>query len=213
MPPFLLLVNRVKLNNAQIEAVHHVHGQVLVLAGAGSGKTRVITEKIAYLIERSLVEPKHIYAVTFTNKAAREMQTRLSQRLGSVKGVHVSTFHTLGLDICRREYKTLGIRHSFSLFDDTDTMQLLRELSKDHDIDNETLKLARHHISLAKNRLQTPEALLSLATDEEEAFTARLYHAYQDSLQAYSALDFDDLIMETILLFQEVPEVLEKYQN
>lgn len=203
-----------KLNYAQLNAVQCTQGQVLVLAGAGSGKTRVITEKIAYLIERKQHNPKQIFAVTFTNKAAKEMQHRLSQRLGDAgRGVNVSTFHTLGLEICRKEYKTLGIRHSFSLFDDTDTMQLLRELAKDHDVDSDRLKAARHEISLAKNRLQTPETLLQLAQNEDTAFAARLYQAYQDSLQAYSALDFDDLIARVVWLFQSHPEIRHRWRS
>lgn len=203
-----------KLNYAQLNAVQCTQGQVLVLAGAGSGKTRVITEKIAYLIERKQHNPKQIFAVTFTNKAAKEMQHRLSQRLGDAgRGVNVSTFHTLGLEICRKEYKTLGIRHSFSLFDDTDTMQLLRELAKDYDVDSDRLKAARHEISLAKNRLQTPETLLQLAQNEDTAFAARLYQAYQDSLQAYSALDFDDLIARVVWLFQSHPEIRHRWRS
>jgi ATP-dependent DNA helicase Rep len=204
----------VKLNSAQIEAIQLTQGQVLVLAGAGSGKTRVITEKIAYLLEHQLVDAKGIYAVTFTNKASREMQQRLALRLGDkAKGVNVSTFHTLGLDICRREYKTLGIRYSFSLFDDTDTMQLLRELSKDSDIDGDRLKIARHQISLAKNRLITPTMMLATATNEDEAFAARLYEAYQQSLQSYSALDFDDLIARVVWLFQEHVDIRERWRG
>jgi ATP-dependent DNA helicase Rep len=204
----------VQLNPAQQQAVELTQGQVLVLAGAGSGKTRVITEKIAQLVEKSLYEPKRIYAVTFTNKAAKEMQERLSKRLGEAGyGVKVSTFHTLGLDICRREYKALGIRHSFSLFDDADTLQLLRELSKDHDVDNERIKIARHAISLAKNRLQRPEDLLQQATDEDASFVARLYAAYQESLQTYSALDFDDLIARVVWLFKAEPEIKHRWQQ
>lgn len=197
-----------QLNSAQQQAIRLTQGQVLVLAGAGSGKTRVITEKIAHLIEKEGHRPQRIFAVTFTNKAAREMQERLSKRLGeAAKGTRVSTFHTLGLDICRREYKKLGIRATFSLFDDADTMQLLRELSKDSEVDSDRLKQARQQISLAKNRLQTAESLLVVATNEEEAWLARLYAAYQQSLQAYSALDFDDLIARVVWLFQQHPEV------
>ncbi len=203
-----------KLNSSQQNAIYITQGQLLVLAGAGSGKTRVITEKIAYLIERKQFDAKTIFAVTFTNKAAKEMQHRLTQRLGEKgRGVHVSTFHTLGLDICRREYKTLGIRQSFSLFDDADTMQLLRELSKDHEVDGERLKMARHQISLAKNRLQSPEDCLAQAQDEDEAFVARLYQAYQESLQAYSALDFDDLIARVVWLFQGHPEIRHRWRS
>jgi ATP-dependent DNA helicase Rep len=204
----------VQLNPAQLQAVHLTQGQVLVLAGAGSGKTRVITEKIAYLIEKEGHNPKGIYAVTFTNKAAKEMQHRLSQRLGEAgRGVQVSTFHTLGLDICRREYKALGIRHSFSLFDDADSMQLLRELSRDDEVDSDRLKTARHAISLAKNRLQSPQFLLENATNADEAYIARLYAAYQESLQAYSALDFDDLIARVVWLFQSHPDIHEKWRH
>lgn len=203
-----------QLNPAQLQAVHLTQGQVLVLAGAGSGKTRVITEKIAYLIEKEGHNPKGIYAVTFTNKAAKEMQHRLSQRLGEAgRGVQVSTFHTLGLDICRREYKALGIRHSFSLFDDADSMQLLRELSRDDEVDSDRLKTARHAISLAKNRLQSPQFLLENATNADEAYIARLYAAYQESLQAYSALDFDDLIARVVWLFQSHPDIHEKWRH
>ena len=203
-----------QLNPAQQQAVHLTQGQVLVLAGAGSGKTRVITEKIAYLIEKEGHNPKGIYAVTFTNKAAKEMQSRLTQRLGEAgRGVQVSTFHTLGLDICRREYKALGIRHSFSLFDDADTMQLLRELSRDSEVDSDKLKSARHAISMAKNRLQSPDMLLAQATNEDEAFVARLYAAYQESLQAYSALDFDDLIARVVWLFQQDADIQQKWRH
>lgn len=203
-----------QLNPAQQQAVHLTQGQVLVLAGAGSGKTRVITEKIAYLVEREGHNPKGIYAVTFTNKAAKEMQSRLTQRLGDAgRGVQVSTFHTLGLEICRREYKALGIRHSFSLFDDADTMQLLRELSRESDVDGEKLKVARHAISMAKNRLQSPEWLLSTATNDDEAFVARLYAAYQQSLRAYSALDFDDLIARVVWLFQQDADIQQKWRQ
>lgn len=203
-----------KLNPAQQQAIRLTQGQVLVLAGAGSGKTRVITEKIAHLVEKGLYDPKRIYAVTFTNKAAKEMQHRLSARLGDAgRGVHVSTFHTLGLEICRREYKALDIRHSFSLFDEADTMQLLRELSRESEVDAERLKSARHVISLAKNRLQTPESLLSVATNEDEAWLARLYAAYQQSLQAYSALDFDDLIVRVVWLMKEQPDIRERWRG
>lgn len=203
-----------QLNPAQQQALELTQGQVLVLAGAGSGKTRVITEKIARLIEKKLYEPKRIFAVTFTNKAAKEMQQRLSDRLGETgRGVQVSTFHTLGLEICRREYKALGIRHSFSLFDDADTMQLLRELSRDHEVDGDRIKLARHQISLAKNRLQTPDMLLLAATNEDEAFVARLYASYQESLQAYSALDFDDLIARVVWLFQQEPDIKQRWKQ
>lgn len=203
-----------QLNSAQQQAIKLTQGQVLVLAGAGSGKTRVITEKIAYLIEQEGLQPQRIYAVTFTNKAAKEMQERLSKRLGEAgKGTRISTFHTLGLSICRREYKHLGIRSTFSLFDDADTMQLLRELAKDSDADAERLKIARHQISLAKNRLQTADELLLAATNEDEAWLARLYAAYQESLQAYSALDFDDLVARVVWLFRDNAEVEQYWRH
>lgn len=132
-----------KLNPAQNDAVHYVSGPCLVLAGAGSGKTRVIINKIAYLVEKCGYKARNIAAVTFTNKAAREMKERIAQSMGrkEARGLWISTFHTLGLEIIKREHKVLGLKPGFSLFDDQDTLALLKELTQDElDEDKDLLK-------------------------------------------------------------------------
>ena len=137
------------LNPRQAEAVRYLDGPLLVLAGAGSGKTRVITAKIAHLIDRAGLSARHITAVTFTNKAAREMKARVGRLLGAQEGngLTVSTFHTLGLNILRRELAAAGLRTGFSIFDEQDVEQLLRELAKKNEADRDTLKRARWQIS------------------------------------------------------------------
>ena len=137
------------LNPRQREAVRYLDGPLLVLAGAGSGKTRVITAKIAHLIEHAGVSARHITAVTFTNKAAREMKARVGRLLGADagRGLTISTFHTLGLNILRRELKASGLRAGFSIFDEQDVDQLLRELAKKNEADKDTLQRARWQIS------------------------------------------------------------------
>jgi superfamily I DNA/RNA helicase len=148
-----------KLNPAQDDAVRYIAGPCLVLAGAGSGKTRVITNKIAYLVRQCDYKARHIAAVTFTNKAAREMKERVAQTLGKheARGLMVSTFHTLGLEILRREHKTLGLKAGFSLFDDQDQLALIKELTE-QELDNDKDKLSRllSTISNWKNDLVLP---------------------------------------------------------
>ena len=149
-----------KLNPNQDEAVKYVSGPCLVLAGAGSGKTRVITNKIAYLVKQCGYKARNIAAVTFTNKAAREMKERVAQTLGKSesKGLMVSTFHTLGLNIIKREYKALGLKPGFSLFDDQDQLALLKELTeKQLDGDKDLLRQLLSTISNWKNDMLTPE--------------------------------------------------------
>ena len=203
------------LNPTQREAVRYLDGPSLVLAGAGSGKTRVITAKIAYLIEQKGLAARHIYAVTFTNKAAREMKARVSALLASeaTRGLAISTFHTLGLNILRREHATAGLRASFSILDEQDVVQLLKELSKRDDTDKEALQQARRQISHWKNALITPEQAVEAAQDATELWQATLYPAYQRALQAYNAVDFDDLILRPVELFAEHAAVRERWQN
>ena len=205
-----------KLNPQQQQAVEYVSGPCLVLAGAGSGKTRVIINKIAYLIGKCGYLPKQIAAVTFTNKAAREMKERVAQSIGkeSSKGLIVSTFHTLGFDIIKREYKYLGFKANMTLFDEHDQMALLKELTADLlQEDKELLRTLINRISNWKNDLCSPQQAMALARDKQEQTFAHCYDRYNKQLRAYNALDFDDLIMLPTLLFKQNEEVRSKWQE
>ncbi len=203
------------LNPRQREAVTWLDGPLLVLAGAGSGKTRVITRKIAWLIEKAGVAPRHITAVTFTNKAAREMKARVGELLSGrdSRGLIVSTFHTLGLNILRREQAAAGLRPGFTIFDALDSEHLIKELLLEEQPDRETVRRAQWAISRWKNDLLTPERALSRAGDEQELRHAHLYLAYQQALSAYNAVDFDDLIRMPVMLLQQDAEARERWQN
>ncbi|MCO7200415.1 DNA helicase Rep [Pseudoalteromonas sp. OANN1] len=205
-----------KLNPKQDEAVKYISGPCLVLAGAGSGKTRVITNKIAYLVQQCEYKAKNIAAVTFTNKAAKEMRERVAQTLGKqeAKGLWVSTFHTLGLEIIKKEVKTLGYKPGFSLFDDQDTNQLLSELTeKELERDKDLLNLLKMQIGNWKNELILPERAIREAREPQKALFAQLYARYQTQLRAYNALDFDDLIMIPTLLLNQSVDVRERWQQ
>lgn len=203
------------LNARQSEAVRYLDGPLLVLAGAGSGKTRVITTKIARLVEVAGLAPRQITAVTFTNKAAREMKERVGRLLGgdAGHGVNVSTFHTLGLNILRRELDGAGLRRGFSILDEQDVEQLLRELAHKNEADKDTLQRARRQISTWKNDLVDPDDALAAADDDFEAFYAALYGAYQRALGAYNAVDFDDLILRPVRLLRDDTALRERWQN
>jgi len=204
-----------KLNPQQQAAVKIIDHPLLVLAGAGSGKTRVITEKIAYLVKQG-IPARHIAAVTFTNKAAREMKSRVSKLLDDQqsRGLRVSTFHSLGLDILRAEYLTLSYKAGITLFDEQDKQTLLRNLishsTKECDIDQ--LDRYSWQIGQWKNAFITPEQSLLIASPEEYP-AAHLYVDFTRSLKAYNAVDFDDLILLPVLLLQDHPKILEKWQN
>lgn len=204
-----------KLNPQQLAAVKTIDHPLLVLAGAGSGKTRVITEKIAYLVRQG-TPARHIAAVTFTNKAAREMKSRVSKLLDDKqsRGLRVSTFHSLGLDILRAEYKTLEYKSSISLFDEQDRLSLLKNLVSHgiKDCDEDQIDQYNWQIGQWKNAFVTPKQALHLP-DAALHPPARLYEAYTRSLKAYNAVDFDDLILLPVLLFQQHAAVLEKWQN
>lgn len=205
-----------KLNPRQDEAVKYVSGPCLVLAGAGSGKTRVITNKIAYLVQQCGYKARNIAAVTFTNKAAREMKERVGQTLGKSesKGLMVSTFHTLGLNIIRREYKFLGLKAGFSLFDDQDQLALLKELTeKQFDGDKDLLRQLLSTISNWKNDMFTPEQAKGFAQGEQQQLFAHCFELYQKQMRAYNALDFDDLILMPVVLLQNNAEVRQRWQN
>jgi ATP-dependent DNA helicase Rep len=206
------------LNPQQREAARYIEGPLLVLAGAGSGKTRVITRKIAYLIEQCGIPARNIAAVTFTNKAAREMKDRVAQLMGSKQGVSarglmVSTFHTLGLNILRKEYKSLGYRSGFSIFDAQDSLSVLRDImGRDFAADSDHAEKVQWHISEWKNQLITPVQAMQIAEPGTPQSAAKVYPRYVQALKAYNAVDFDDLILQPVLLFREHREVLKKWQ-
>ncbi len=205
-----------KLNAGQNEAVKYVSGPCLVLAGAGSGKTGVICQKIAYLIQKCDYKARNIAAVTFTNKAAKEMKERIKKMLGKdlTRGLTVSTFHSLGLDIVKREIKTLGYKPGFTLFDDQDSLALLKELtSEELDGDKDLLSKLQSMISNWKNDLLLPDALLKMQLDSDSHEYAEYYQRYHKHMKAYNALDFDDLILIPTLLLKHYPEVRERWQN
>ena len=205
-----------KLNEAQESAVTYVSGPCLVLAGAGSGKTRVITNKIAHLVRNCDMPARYIAAVTFTNKAAREMKERVAQTLGKpeARGLKVSTFHTMGLTIIKAHVKYLGLKPGFSLFDDKDSFALLNDLTSDTlDGDKDQLQLLQSCISNWKNDLILPDALLKSATSTGEREFAEAYKRYQDNLKAYNALDFDDLILLPTLLLKSSEAIRAKWQS
>jgi len=203
------------LNPAQLEAVNHTDGPLLVLAGAGSGKTRVITHKIGALVTGGM--PAYsIAAVTFTNKAAREMRQRAAALLDkdTARQLRISTFHTLGLNILRREYGNLGYKRGFTILDAHDSRALVKELLRSDNADTEAaVDMACAAISNWKSELVDPQTALAIAADDLEAARARQYAAYQRALQAYNALDFDDLIARPVFLFRELPQVLEAWQD
>ncbi|KGA22745.1 DNA helicase Rep [Pectobacterium brasiliense] len=205
-----------RLNPSQQHAVEFVTGPCLVLAGAGSGKTRVITNKIAHLIRQCGYQAKHIAAVTFTNKAAREMKERVSQTLGrkETRGLMIATFHTLGLEIIKREYVALGMKSNFSLFDDQDQMALLKELTEQW-LENDKVLLQQliSTISNWKNDLIDPAGAAATARSERDRLFVHCYSLYHDHLRACNVLDFDDLILLPTLLLKQNVEVRERWQN
>ncbi|MBD1227473.1 DNA helicase Rep [Xenorhabdus griffiniae] len=205
-----------RLNPSQQQAVEFVTGPCLVLAGAGSGKTRVITNKIAHLIRTCGYQARHIAAVTFTNKAAREMKERVAQTLGrkETRGLMISTFHTLGLEIVKREYKALRMKSNFSLFDDQDQMALLKDLTADLlQEDKDLLQKLTSNISNWKNDLMSPEQVMKMARSAQEHQFAECYRRYDLHLNSCNVLDFDDLITKPTLLLMHDEEVRERWQN
>lgn len=200
------------LNPRQREAIHYLDGPLLVLAGAGSGKTRVITEKIVHLIETCEIKPQQIAAITFTNKAALEMSERITKRMEKApKGLTIATFHSLGLRMVREEARTLGYKPGFSIFDSADCLGIINELSGT--TDKAKLRWLQTTISLWKNGLLSPADAVEAAKDEEEALAARIYRDYANSLHAYQAVDFDDLIRLPVTLLQDNAEIRQKWQD
>ena len=204
------------LNPQQKAALKYIDGPLLVLAGAGSGKTSVITQKIAYLVEQCDIPARNIAAVTFTNKAAREMKARVSKLMSKDKarGLTVSTFHNLGLSIIRTEIKTLGFKPGFSILDQEDCRKLLKELMVRHsELDDKLLDQVQSSISNWKNSLLEPGQATGASNSTGEQGISMLYERYQRALKAYNAVDFDDLIMTPVMLFKQHPEILNKWQR
>jgi ATP-dependent DNA helicase Rep len=206
----------VSLNAQQRAAVRYLEGPLLVLAGAGSGKTRLITHKIVHLIKTCGIAPQHIAAVTFTNKAAREMQSRVAELMGGKKaqGLRVSTFHSLGLNILRRETAALGYRPNFSILDADDCSGLIRDLLRREFSDDSQVKAVHWQISSWKNAMVDADQALVLADgDAVKTLAAGLYGQYQRHLKSYNAVDFDDLIFLPVRLFAAHPDILDAWQN
>lgn len=201
------------LNAPQREAVKYLNGPCLVLAGAGSGKTRVITQKIAYMVRECGLDARNIAAITFTNKAAHEMLERVSKLVDnrSAKALTVCTFHALGVRIIRHEARKLELKQQFSILDTSDILQILTELSGN--VDKATTKNIQWIISGWKNALITPEEAAKLVNDETSERAAALYPAYERTLRAYQGVDFDDLISLPVHLFETQPEVLERWRQ
>ncbi|MBO0412638.1 DNA helicase PcrA [Enterococcus hulanensis] len=204
------------LNPKQKEAVLHTEGPLLIMAGAGSGKTRVLTHRIAYLIEEKNVNPWNILAITFTNKAAREMKERVNSILGQGgEDVWVSTFHSMCVRILRRDVDAIGYDRNFTILDGSDQLTLMKRILKELNIDPKKYdpRSILGAISNAKNELLTPETYAERQGSFFEEIVARCYDAYQKALRNNQSMDFDDLIMNTIRLFEENEKVLTYYQN
>ncbi|MCD6027525.1 MAG: rep [Solimicrobium sp.] len=202
------------LNAPQHEAVNYLNGPCLVLAGAGSGKTRVITQKIANLIERHGYDAKHIAALTFTNKAAAEMQERVAKLLQQprqVKHCVISTFHSLGVKILRQEASALGLKDRFSIMDSDDCFAIVQDLAAT--TDKQAIRRIQTAMSLWKNALVHPDKAIKQAQSDDEAQAARIYRSYTATLSAYQAVDFDDLIRLPVELFRHTGPVRDKWQR
>ena len=204
------------LNPAQKEAVEAIEGPVLILAGPGSGKTRVITHRVAYLVEVCGVSPHHIMAVTFTNKAAREMKERLQQLLGqAMEALTLGTFHAICARILRRDGKAVGLDSSFVIYDEDDQLRLVKQVLEELNLDPKQYapQALRSAISAAKSRLFSPKDYAQRVSSYFEEIIQRVYQRYQELLGQSQGVDFDDLLMKTVQLFQDHPKILTRYQS
>lgn len=204
------------LNEEQQKAVLKVDGPILILAGAGSGKTRVLTTKIAYLIEDIGVSPYNILAITFTNKAAKEMNDRLYSMIGDVsKKIQVSTFHSFGLKILRENCETLGYQSNFVIMDSEDSLSVIKRILKEYNLDPKQYNphAIRNKISSCKNELMMPNDYEKYAISEYEQVVLKVYRRYQETLFKNNSIDFDDLLILPIKLFREHPSILQRYQE
>ena len=205
------------LNDKQWEACSHTEGPLLILAGAGSGKTRVIVHRISYLIDDMDVNPYNILAITFTNKAAAEMRDRVEAQVGiGAENIWISTFHSMCVRILRRFYDRIGGNNNFTIYDTDDQKTVVKEVLKSLNIDNKQYpeKLCLAYISKAKEEFKTPEDMdLAAGSNYRDMQMARIYREYQERMKKNNALDFDDLIFKTLVLFDKDKEVLEMYQT
>lgn len=211
-----VIMNLDYLNDRQKEAVLYGDGPLLILAGAGSGKTSVLTKRVAYLIKERNISPKNIVAITFTNKAAKEMKERIIKEVGKEGyDIQISTFHSFGLRIIRENYEKLGYEKNFTIIDSDDSLTVVKKILKDMGIDYARFnpKFIKNQISSCKNEMVTPEKYQNLVNDELSDITYKVYKKYQDTLLRNNSLDFDDLLIKPIELFNKYKEVLENYQE
>ena len=211
-----VIMNLEYLNDRQKEAVLYGDGPLLILAGAGSGKTSVLTKRVAYLIKERNVSPKNIVAITFTNKAAKEMKERIIKEVGKEGyDIQISTFHSFGLRIIKENYEKLGYEKNFTIIDSDDSLTVVKKILKEMGIDPTRFnpKFIKNQISSCKNEMVTPEKYKNLVNDELSDITYKVYKKYQDTLLRNNSLDFDDLLIKPIELFNKYKEVLENYQE
>ena len=204
------------LNDRQREAVLYNEGPLLIIAGAGAGKTKTLTTKIAYLIEEEHVSPYNILAITFTNKAAKEMKDRLYSLVGSdASKLQVSTFHSFGLKLLRENYETLGYDKNFVIMDSDDSLTVVKKILKDMDLDPKIYnpRAIRNKISSCKNEMMSPKAYERYAISDYEKIVQQVYEKYETKLQRNNSVDFDDLLLLPIELFKNNPDTLDKYQD
>ena len=209
-------MNLEELNDKQKEAVLYNEGPLLIIAGAGAGKTKTLTTKIAFLIEEKEVSPYNILAITFTNKAAKEMKDRLYMQLGdAVKKLQVSTFHSFGLKLLRENYETLGYDKNFVIMDSDDSLTVVKKIIKDMGYDPKIYnpRAIRNKISSCKNEMMSPEAYERLAVSDYEKVVKEVYEKYNLKLKRNNSVDFDDLLLLPIELFKKHKDVLERYQD
>ena len=210
------MIDLTNLNNEQKQAVLQTEGPLLILAGAGAGKTRVLTTKIAYLIEEKGVNPYNILAITFTNKAANEMKERVVTLVGSkAKDAVISTFHSFGLKILRENYPHLGYEKNFVIMDSDDSLSIIKRILKEKDLDSKIYNptMIKNKISSCKNELITPEKYANFITDDISRVVSEVYFSYEKKLKDNNSVDFDDLLILPIKLFRENSDILERYQN
>lgn len=203
------------LNDDQLSAVKQINGPLLVMAGAGSGKTRVLTTRIAYLIDQG-VDPEQILAITFTNKAAREMRDRVNNLIGNITSyMQISTFHSFGLTVLKQYYELVGLEKNFTILDSDDTLALVKKLLKDSGYDPKLYnpKTIRNKISSAKNELIDPDHLSSFSACDFDNVVVEIYRAYQEKIQNNNSVDFDDLLILPIKIFNQNKDVLKLYQE
>ena len=203
------------LNKVQKEAVITTDGPILILAGPGSGKTRVITYKIAYLLEKNLAKPYEILAITFTNKAAKEMKERLQKLNENIGGMQISTFHSFGLRIIKENYEFFDLSSSFTILDEQDSLSVIKKIIKDMNLDDKQFnpRYIKSKISNAKNELLSPKGYKVFCHNFIEETVCKIYEKYEDRLKRNNSVDFDDLLLMPIELFKKDKRALEYYQN